>query len=559
MNHIRRLQTVALALLCIVTLSCAKMGFPPGGPDDETAPTLLESIPASLATNVPRDGGITLNFSERMDIKTVEDNLVIVPIPPRWPVFNWKDGDTVLKLDFPDPFLENTTYVLSLGSNVSDLRRNDMGETVNISFSTGEKLQNGKIRGKVIPGTFIIGDLENIRGVDVAAFRLTVDSDAPDPRFDIPDYVTQSGDDGSFELIGISSGNYRLFAIDDKDKNGFFSESYDLLGIVHRDVTLAETDSLAFSTDIALSLRDTSSVQLLSLSAKDQRRVEFYFDRPLDMKNSSIEIDGLDIELTFTPPGKESVVSMITSPMEDGKRYTLGNATVRDHFGNLLMPLQDMPFFPGTADADTTMLSVETVYPAILPPGDSPVKLTFNRPLDSNEDYDAVFIGELPCEIEVSKTTVNELTLTPEGTWPGDTVFSLTFDSGKLRAFAGNNLREDGPHFEFRVVSQDTLGYISGSIDDHSSQAETPYCLEFVNVDMGTHFVLNVDGAVAWETGAVLPGRYLLRALRDMNENGRYDSGMLKPFTRPEQIAAYADTIVVASRWTNSDNSVIFR
>ncbi len=545
-------------MIMSAALSCAKMGFPPGGPDDNVAPVLISSYPASLATNIPTDSTIRLEFSERMDEQTVEDNLVIVPIPSRWPEYSWETGGTVLKLDFPDNLRDNSTYVISVGSKAADLRKNDLGETVNISFSTGDKLENGMIRGRVVPFTFLDGKPESNSGIDVAAFRINGDGVSPDPRRDVPDYVTQSGDDGTFEFIGLSSGNYRLFAIDDKDKNGFYSEGYDLFGVCSSDIALAADDSLAFSPDIAVAAFDTSLVQLLSATAKDVRRVEFFFDRVVDASSAKIVIEGLETGELFSPVGKETALSVTTSAMEDGRKYTVDSVDVRDRYGNRIMPMSMKPYFPGTADPDTTALAVEKVDKTILAPGDGAVTAYFNRALDADLDG-PVLEGTPPCEIRITKTAVNALSLEAEGAWPAGSVFSLRFDPDRVRGIGGARLAAEGPHLEFTVVSQDTLAYIAGSLEDSAGQGDGKYLLEFRNTESESGFALHLEETGDWETGAVLPGRYLLRAVRDENGNGKLDAGHLIPFTRPEQVVTVQDTLVVVSRWTNGDNTIVFR
>ena len=148
-----------------------------------------------------------------------------------------------------------------------------------LSFSTGAKIENGKIAGKIIPYAFTGKDSEKTSGVDVVAYRMDGMDSIPDPRNDVPDYATQSGADGTYEMIGLSSGVYRLFAIGDKDHDGFYSEGYDLIGISPHDVVIAAGDSLVYAHDMAVSERDTSGIQLVSISVPDSRRIELYFDR----------------------------------------------------------------------------------------------------------------------------------------------------------------------------------------------------------------------------------------------------------------------------------------
>ncbi len=554
----RRFTCAVIALFVLFAMSCSKQGYPPGGPDDETPPRLTSSVPAPFATGVARDTRVELEFSESMDVRTVEDNLFIVPIPPAWPVLEWEDRDTRLAVQFQEPLLDGTTYVISVGTKARDLRNNQLDEAILLSFSTGDTIENRKIRGTVIPATFRGEDRESVSAVDVAAYRLSGAAENPDPRRDIPDYVTQSGTDGGFELIGLSRGSYRLFAIGDRDRNGFYSEGYDMIGVSSADVTLAGDDSLALSPFIAVGMRDTSMVQLISISVPDSRRIELFFNRPVDAGSARIEIAGLDVREWFRPGGQRPMLSVATAEQQDGKRYEIAALEAEDAFGNSLMPLDTAPFFRGTDTPDTTALAVDAVEPELLVPGGAAVTVVFNRVLDlKGGPDDAVRSVEPSMDITVTRSAPNVLSFAPGDSWPGGTAVTVSPDRDTVRGHAGNMLTEDGAAVRFRVAAKDTLGFIGGTIEDPAPEGE--YRLMFDNIDAGTGFEMTVGDTGPWETGPVLPGRYLLRAWRDDDGDGVRSAGSVKPFRFAEPVFELADTLAVVSRWTNGDNVVEFR
>lgn len=52
--------------------SCAQKGFPPGGPEDRTPPTIVSAFPDSGATGVELGSAMTVLFSEKMNRRSVE-------------------------------------------------------------------------------------------------------------------------------------------------------------------------------------------------------------------------------------------------------------------------------------------------------------------------------------------------------------------------------------------------------------------------------------------------------------------------------------------------------
>lgn len=554
-----RFPFMVIALFVFMGISCAKQGFPPGGPSDETPPYLLSSIPDLLSVNVSRNELIVLQFSESMDTKSVEDNLFIVPIPTSSPVYEWKSKDKELTILFKKPLLEISTYVISIGTKACDLRNNQLKESIMLSFSTGNILENRKISGRIIPFNFFSKERESVSAVDVVAYRMDDASRVPDPRDNVPDYVTQSGSDGTYEMVGLSGGSYRLFAIGDNDRNGFYSEGYDLIGVAPHDVVITGNDSLAFAPDIAVSRHDTSSVQLVSISVPDSRRIEVYFDRGIIPGLVGMEIDGLDIIDWFILPGSPGMISVATDLQENGKKYSVREIKVNDRDGNSLQPLDIQPFFTGKSLADTTALEVVDWRPKILQTGDEHIELVFNRIINFPDKPDEALTIEPAIDITVGRKASNIIELIPGERWRENSNYTVTFDRAKIKGIAGNMLTGLGSQFSFRVVSSDTLGFIEGSIEDMTGVADAVYHFNFKNIDIDIGKEIIVNGSQQWSTGPVLPGRYICRAYRDDNKDGEFFSGSVHPYRVSEQVFACPDTIVVVSRWTNEDNRFIFR
>ena len=546
-------------MFVFIGLSCAKQGFPPGGPGDDIPPFLVKSLPASQSTGIPKTDPIIFEFSESMDTESVENNLFIVPIPASWPEYTWKSRGKELTLHFSQPLRDNTTYVITIGSNARDLRNNQLKDSIVLSFATGDTIENRKIRGKVIPFSFFGSSPEKVSGIDVVLYRIDATATSPDPRNDVPDYVTQSGSDGTYEVVGLSSGKYRLFAIGDNDRDGFYSEGYDLVGMVPYDMQLAESDSIAFAPDIAISARDTSMVQLVSLSVTDSRRIELFFDRGIDPSSVHVSCEGLDIIDWFVPSGNPRMISIATVTQKDGKRYTIKNLTVSDRDGNLFQSLGIIPYFMGTDRPDTTALQIVEWRPKILLPGDEHIKVIFNRVLDLPENIEEIITDATSSDLSVIRSGPNAVELFSEKKWQENSEHRVFFNTDRVVGAAGNRLTSPGSQLAFRVVSSDTLGFINGSIEDYTGNPGNTYQLIFKNLDAEIVSELIVPGVQEWTTGPVLPGRYVCYAFKDDDDNGELFRGSIHPYKFAEQVLAYSDTITVNSRWTNDGNNFVFR
>ncbi|MFO7767560.1 MAG: Ig-like domain-containing protein, partial [bacterium] len=138
---------LALSLVLLLAGGCAKEGFPPGGPEDTELPEVVYTFPRPGSVDVDRGQTIVLGFSEAMDRRSVENALFFTPDIglTLWPSWHGRE----LHLRPRVPLRENTTIVITLGAEASDLRRNRMGRSVTLAFSTGPTLDQGAISGRV--------------------------------------------------------------------------------------------------------------------------------------------------------------------------------------------------------------------------------------------------------------------------------------------------------------------------------------------------------------------------------------------------------------------------
>jgi len=548
-----------IAVVVMTGLSCAKQGYPPGGPLDKTPPKVVKTVPALNSLNALPTDPLVFEFSETMDDRSVEENIFIVPIPPVWPEFQWRSRNKILMIRPSQPLRDNTTYVITIGTKAQDLRRNGLEESVILCFSTGGIIENKKIRGTAVPPDMTGGRSAGISEVDIVAFRLNGRKDPPDPRNDVPDYFSQTGQNGTYEIAGLSSGLFRLFAIGDRDKDGFYSEGYDLFGIMPKDVEISDADSVVYAPDVVVSPRLTSDIQLTSIKAHDNRRIELFFDREIEIPSLRIKIEGLDVLGRYAEGEPAKSVVVVTGQQESRKKYTFAEFDVLDRDGNHLTAFDIQPFFTGTDRADTTALAVVDRTPGLLDPGAGPVTVTFNRMLDLPPDMTGIIGDESGQRISVRGTGPNKLELTSPDGWQSAVEYVILFDREQMKDIAGNTLSEEGARLSFRVVPSDTLGFIEGTVEDHTVVTGAAYRLYLRNLDTGTGKLLVCEHPGEWGTGPVIPGHYRLTAHRDDDGDGIVFRGLLNPYKPAEQVVVYPDTLMVEPRWPVKDVSVVFR
>jgi hypothetical protein len=235
-------RKLLLFVFLLVLCSCARRGIPTGGPIDLEPPRITSSQPDSGEVRAGPVSQICMSFSEPMDKRTVRDAVVVRPRVKTKEVA-WRKNTFCILLT--DSLLPSTTYSVVVMSGCKDVHGNGMKAPHLWAFSTGDTLLAGTIRGKVLTKGL------PAPGIPVWAFD-SLKCPAPDFTKDEPHYVSQSGREGAFELIGLPSGVYLLFAFKDKNSNRAYDEGLDFVSPAQSSVVITPEEPVFTDLEIPL-------------------------------------------------------------------------------------------------------------------------------------------------------------------------------------------------------------------------------------------------------------------------------------------------------------------
>ena len=244
----RRAAALAAALLGVALLvsDCAKRGLPPGGPEDTTPPVVSSLGPASGSVNVDPAADIRIAFSEPMIHRTVETSVFVSPPPGMWRKRYWQ-GDTYILVP-GQRLLDETTYLVSVGTSSTDRHGLKLAKTFVAGFSTGPTIEAGVISGKILwkSGTVTVEQalVEVFDVADVGESTFVFPTAAPV-------YVTYTGSGGAYEIPYVAVNRiYKMFGLVDKNANGQYDKG-ETIGCAEGDVSLADSTRAA-GVDIVL-------------------------------------------------------------------------------------------------------------------------------------------------------------------------------------------------------------------------------------------------------------------------------------------------------------------
>jgi hypothetical protein len=206
----RKLSILKFLVLAIWALSsilqlegCANIVPPSGGPRDSLPPYLTAARPIDSALGVfPKE--ILVGFNEYITTTSIQENLIISPTLKNMPLIDARLNS--IRIRIADTLLDNTTYSIQFGNAIKDVNEGNILKNFTYVFSTGNRLDTGKIKGKVI--------LAESGRVD-SSFLVILHPAAKDSAIfkERPNYYTKLNGKGQFSFNFLPKGSYHIFVL----------------------------------------------------------------------------------------------------------------------------------------------------------------------------------------------------------------------------------------------------------------------------------------------------------------------------------------------------------
>lgn len=559
--------------LAFIAFSCANLTMPTGGPKDNNPPEIIESTPANYSANFS-DNKISVSFNEYIQLKSANQKLIISPPMAEQPKLLTK-GKT-LSILFEGDLMENTTYTLDFFNSVADLNEGNAESNFQFVFSTGTQIDSFKVKGSVVDAY----TLEKQKEIYVELYENLSDTA---PLKQKPVYVTKTNDQGEFSIKYLKKGNYKIYALSDVNNNMKFDlpnekfAFYDSLIIpsmvykVQQDTSVK--DSIKTDTTIVykpdniklfLFTEDKDKQYITSAARNSKYKMSFIFKKPLI--DSLIIIKLLNLNDNYE---NSLIIEKTTSYdslfvfMSDSVLYNADTINCEVEYLTTDSTGQMINY------KDTFQLAIKQIT------GKSKIK----------QEVDTV----LQCRYNISEGKILDLNKKPEI----DFSFPILIDDlSKIQLFEFqdtikiqkkfNLIRGKGPR-KYIVDADytagkkyflelkkgafvDYYGHLSDSISfTFSVQNDDQYGKILINLTMSDnkYFLVLTDDKdktlSMWcsdqaknnkiEIPFLKPANYRLKAVRDSNENRKWDTGNYLKNIQPEKVVKYKEDINVRANW----------
>lgn len=525
---------------------CAKVEPPGGGPDDKKPPEIISVTPSAGSVNVSLEPELEILFSERMKREATEKAIFLSPLLFDYPEFEWSGRKLSIKL--PEKLKENTTYVLTVGALAIDNHGNKLGQSQSFPFSTGQTIITNTIAGRVLN--------TGARTIDAWAYKLD-SSDLGMFWMDIPDYITQTDSLGEFQFEYLSYGVYLVVAVEDKNKDQFWTPPSEKIALPDTLIKLNENAVEYKPLFMVAGDYDTLQPYLSKVESPDNRKVIIEFSSQMDKNNvllkSNYRIENVEDSILTIPiidvypyTDDKKTIILDCPDLVIGSKYKLTAVNLYSIYeiaADTLMQIFE------AGDMDTTSPEIIKISPK---PGPRPlptgfdIKVGFSEACDTTNITQKVLLSDtlkVPVSCEVLWEYPNLLVVKPD--FQSGETYLFSMDEPNIFDLVGNPLGDTTKIYKYFTASEDTFGQISGQVA--SPPGNNVIVKAIAENGESTTTYSAEDGKFIFDK--LFPGTYIIRGFCDADHNGHYSGGQIKPFRFAEHIILHIDSVTVRARW----------
>ncbi|MDO9548721.1 MAG: Ig-like domain-containing protein, partial [Candidatus Marinimicrobia bacterium] len=301
--------------------------------------------------------------------------------------------------------------------------------------------------------------------------------------------------------------------------------------------------------------------RLLKASMSDDK-TELLFSRPLDTErnvNADIQIDN-DAEIQsfwISHPDPKTMI-LKAREMVSNSEYTIKVDSVYDDLGEMLK-LNNTAMFSYSDGVDTLKPEIVSTVPSNNAKNislNAKIRIVFSEALKQTiSDSSILFMSKdsIPTDYSFIWQGDNSIVLSPKTRLASGMEYRLTFDCSDWSDLAGNQFKDSLFTLSFSTVDANSFGSISGKVHLSDSLMKNLILSCIPEKEGACPVTISVPGSGIYTIDSLLPGAYRFEIWKDLNGNGKWDPGKLKPFIPAEPYRSYPDKINVRARWETAE------
>lgn len=547
MKRLNLISFIFAIYIIITVASCAKQVAISGGPKDTTPPKFVKSEPQNGSTNFNSDK-IIVQFDEYIRLNNVNQKLIVSPPLQTKPVVTIKRKGILIKLK-PSELEEKTTYTLNFNDAIADNNENNTLNSFVFAFSTGDKIDS-LLCGGVVLDAF---DRKPVKDAWVSLY-----SDLSDSAIinSLPSYITKTDQNGKFSIPFVKENKYKIYALIDNNYNYLFDlpeESIAFLDtiiqpsvelIAKTDTTTAKIINKPTNLELLIFKEDKQTQFIKSNKRINPRLIEIIFNKP--------QYDNFEINVI----GDENAILKTSKSLDTLKVYLTKKEIIDSSRMQIICKYPD---FESSSNIITDSLFLRSVDQKLT---DSIAKLSITKTKEPHLDLEITTefpISEFdPSKLKLELISENEYIKTD---------FKLERDSANpLILVLKSDLFEKS---DYRLIADsaflkniynesniaDTLTFKTSSSSEYGNlkiifpEANTNYLVQMIQNEKIVAESKELDKEVEFEF--LKAGKYTVKVILDLNENGRWDTGNYLKNKQAEKVYFLPSEYEIRANWSH--------
>lgn len=557
-----------VAAVFTAILSCARVAAPSGGPADVTPPKIAKSVPLNSSRNY-KGKSIVITFDEYVVLDKMNEKFMVSPPVNNKPEIFLRGKS--LNIEFQEELKDSTTYTLYFQDAIRDLNAGNPIMNFQFVFSTGNVLDSLSVTGNV----FNSSDLEVTENTQISMYRHLADT-APIKL--LPDYISLADINGGFRINNAKEGTYRLYALQDKNNNKKLDSPDESVAFMDKPVEINHINNYL----PIVVIKDTAKVSPTLKKAPpivplfDGMYKLFLFNEP--KKNHYLSSSGRKTANLLTyilslPP--DSIKFEFLIPDGDKKSYYIENNITGDSIyiwliDSLLYSKQEISTlagYPFTDSTGVTKLRTDTINMRFLTTKatrakEAMSKYTFSTSIAGSLKPGQQILFSSPTPFRAPDTT--KIRLYESGKSGSYAIpYSFIKDTVNSRRYTLKTKLKEGASYLF-VADSGSFGNIYGDVADSmgikfSVRMPDSYGRLTMNIKNVSGSVIiqlldhkekvvsekpiNKDASV--EFPLLERGNYRVRAIYDLNGDGKWTTGKYETKLQPEPVSYFSGEIEI--------------
>jgi len=526
----RLLAFSCFTLLIFLSIRCASIQAPTGGPKDSIPPKVLAETPANLTKNFAAQK-ILIELDEFIKLNNQSKEISISPEMEKAPIFKVKKKN--LEITLPDSLAANTTYTINFGKGLVDYNESNPLLNYSYVFATGNEIDSLSIAGNVKSAR----TQEVLKEVKVLLIPTSQDSIFGKKKANI---FALTDTAGNFKISNLREDTYRVYALKESNNDRIYNGVDEEIGFLADSIHL-DRDITGINLEIFKAIPPV--FRTIDRKIEKNGRILFSFNRRVI--DPSLQIIGTDIpnkRIQFSP-GNDSAFVFVENLNFDSLKFQLNEG--KQVLDTILLKRSGNEKYERFIEPITSIKNAKV---------DRVKHITFTSiiPIENVDKSkikimeDSVSRTNFQLQLDTNQANLYHIRYN----WRDQKNYELIVEEGALQGYFKEINKEHKS--KFTLDKTDNYGDIELTFDHTDSSMQ--YIVELIDERKEKVFSSQILPANHKITYSKYPGgKYTLRVIYDANKNGLWDTGDVYQKIQPEKIWYLNRVFTIRANWEQKE------